>query len=279
MILPILAVLGAMASFQSGAAVAKSLFPVLGPDGASGLRLLLAAIMLIALRRPWRRWPRRAPWLLLLGLGAAMAGTILAFYRALDHLPQGVTVALQFLGPLGIAIAQSRRPSDWAWVALAALGVWCLVGIGGFGGRIDLVSVALALLAAAGWATYILLGRAASVVLGGSTAVLSISIAALLTLPLCRGAIGPILASPGLIASALLMGAFASAIPSTLEFFAMPKMPARTFSIWMSLEPAVAALSGLLFLSERLSVLQMVGIAAVILAAAGATWTSTRHTP
>lgn len=127
-LLPVTAVIGATAAFQVGAAIAKGLFPAIGPQGAAALRITLGALMLVVVLRPWRGWPARAPLLPMLGLGLSTGGAILFFYLALGRLPQGVAIALQFLGPLAVAIAGSHRPRDLVWAALAAAGVWALLG-------------------------------------------------------------------------------------------------------------------------------------------------------
>ena len=197
--LPLLATLSAMACFQIGAACAKSLFPAIGPQGAAALRLALGALMLLVIVRPWRAWPRRAPLLALFSLGAATAGAVLMFYLAQSRLPLGIAIALQFLGPLAVAIVSTRRPTDLIWAALAAAGVWWLVGSGARASAIDLVGVAFALCAAIAWAAYILCGRIASAAFGGSTGALAASIAAVLVLPFGVAQAGTALFSPALL--------------------------------------------------------------------------------
>src|SRR5262249_1569744 len=155
---------------QGGASVAKGLFAQIGPEGAAALRLLLGAAMLLALMRPWRNWPRDAPLAPLIGLGVSTGFTIVMFYLALSPGPQGGAIAPQFLGPLVVAIAISKRASDFLWAGLAALGVWLLVGAGRVGLAIDPIGALFALGAATGWGAYILLGRAASAAFGGATA-------------------------------------------------------------------------------------------------------------
>jgi inner membrane transporter RhtA len=273
-LLPILAIIAAMAAFQVGAAFAKNLFPAIGPEGAAALRLVFGAVMLLALVRPWRTWPARAPVLPLIGLGVAMAGAIQMFYLAIDHLPLGIAIAIQFLGPLAIAIAGSRRAVDVLWAILAAGGVWCLVAVNSVGEPIDLVGVAWSLGAAVCWAGYILLGRTVTTAFGNATAAISVSIAAIVILPLGVWRAGAALLSPDLIPLALLVALFSAAIPFSLEFFAMPRMPARTFAVFMSLEPTFGVMFGFLILHERLTVFQTAGVAMVVIAAAGAAWSS-----
>ena len=276
-LLPVAAVVGAMAAFQVSAAFAKSLFPALGPQGAAALRLSLGALMLLAIARPWRAWPRDAPWLALIGLGAAIGGAVLLFYAALTRLPLGVVIALQFLGPLGVALFASRRPKDLVWAGLAAAGVWGVVGPSASGARFDVVGIACALGAACGWAGYILCGRVASAAFGRSAGALAASIAAVLALPVGVYHAGWALLTPSLIPLALMVALFSTAIPFSLELYALPRMPARTFAVFTSLEPAFAALSGLLLLHERLAWTQVGGIAAVMAAAAGAAWSGAQE--
>lgn len=277
-LLPILAVVSAMAAFQIGAAFAKNLFPSIGPQGAAALRLLFGSIMLLALVRPWRNWPKNPPLLSLAGLGLAMAGAIQMFYLAIDHLPLGIAIAIQFLGPLAIAVFGSRRAIDLVWAALAAAGVWCLVAISSDGKPIDLAGVGWALGAAVSWASYILLGRRVTSVFGNSTAAIAVSIAAIVILPIGFAHAGMALFAPELIPLALAVALFSAAIPFSLEFFAMPRLPPRVFAVFMSLEPSFGVLFGFLILQERLTPFQIAGIAMVIAAAAGAAWSARPRT-
>lgn len=278
-IAPVLAVVAAMACFQVGAAFAKGLFPAVGPWGAATLRMLLGALILLALTRPWRNWPKPTPSLWpLLGLGLATAGTIGMFYQSIDRLPLGVAIAIQFLGPLSIALFGSRRPIDLIWAGLAATGVWLLVDIGGFTHPLDPIGLAWAIGAGAAWAAYILCGRVASQAFGRSTAAMSFGLAALLVLPAGVHQAGMNLISTDLIPLAMLVAILSTAIPGVLELYAMGHMPARTFAVFMSLEPAFGVLSGLVILGERLALAQVLGVIIVMVAAAGATWVSGRTT-
>jgi inner membrane transporter RhtA len=276
-LLPVAAVIAATAAFQVGAALAKGLFPALGPEGTAALRILLGALMLAVLIRPWRHWPADAPLLPMLGLGVTTAGAILFFYMALGRLPQGVAIALQFLGPLAVAIAGSHRPRDFLWAALAAAGVWALLGrdLTSGPGHLDLVGVGFALAAAASWAAYIVWGQAASRAFGRATPALATGIAALVIVPVGVAHAGlPALLDPRLLPLALVVAVISTAIPFTLEMYALPRLPARTFAVLTSLEPAFGALSGLILLHEALRPEQVLGVAAVIAAAAAAAWTS-----
>ena len=273
-LLPIAATVLAMAAFQSGASVAKGLFPAIGPQGAASLRLLFGATIVMAIARPWKAWPPRAAWAPILGLGVGMAAAILFFYMALSRLPQGVCIALQFLGPLAVAIGGSRRMRDLAWAVIAAGGVWLLLS-GRLGSVIDPIGVVFALCAAVGWGGYIVLGRRVSKLGAGSAAApLAMTIAAAIMLPVGLAHDGPALFAPANLPLALAVGVLACAIPFPLELFALSRLPARTFAVLMSLEPAFGALSGWTLLGERLTAVQVAGVAAVVTAAVGSTWTS-----
>jgi inner membrane transporter RhtA len=282
-LLPFAAVIGATCAFQVGASIAKSLFPLVGPQGAAALRLILGSAMLIAVLRPWRNWPGRQALPQMIGLGLATAGAILFFYLALGRLPQGVAIALQFLGPLGVAIAGSRRASDLIWTALAAAGVWGLVGhslASGDGRPLDLLGVGFALCAGASWAAYIVWGQAASRAFGRATPALAVGIATLVVVPVGVQHAGlAALLQPSLLPLALLVALISTAIPFSLEMYALPRMPARTFAVLTSLEPAFGALAGLLLLHERLAPAQLAGVCAVMAAAAGAAWSSKPRAP
>ncbi|WP_374469404.1 DMT family transporter [Phenylobacterium sp.] len=276
-LLPLAACVTATAAFQIGAAIAKGLFPAVGAPGAAALRLLLGSAMLLAWARPWRDWPEKPRLSLLLGLGAATAGAILFFYLAIARLPLGMAIALQFLGPLSVAVLGSRRPSDFAWAVLAGAGVWALVGSGAGGARLDPWGIAAALCAAGSWAGYILIGRHAAEAFGRSTSALSTAVAMLFVLPVGVAHAGAALLDVSLLPLALVVALVSVAIPFSLELFAMPRLPARTFAVLTSTEPMFGALFGFLVLHERLAPHQLAGVAAVMAAAAGAAWSSTRE--
>jgi inner membrane transporter RhtA len=273
-LLPVAAVVCAMAAFQVSAAFAKALFPLMGAQGAAALRLTLGGLMLLAFARPWRDWPKGGPWLALVGLGVSVAAAVFLFYSAISRLPLGVSIALQFLGPLGVALVGSRRPRDVVWAVLAAGGVWALVGRSAGAGHLDLLGVAYALGAAAGWAGYILFGKVAGTAYGRRTAPVATAIAAVVVLPIGLAQAGSAMFTPALLPLALAVALFSTVIPFSLELFAMARMPSRTFAVLTSLEPAFGALSGLVLLHERLALSQVAGIAAVIAAAAGAAWSA-----
>jgi inner membrane transporter RhtA len=273
--LPIAAGVVAMAAFQVSASFAKALFPVMGALGAASIRLLLGALMLLALTRPWRKLPDKPPWGAIVGLGVSVAGAVALFYGAISRLPQGVAIALQFLGPLAVALTGSRRIRDLVWAALAVAGVWALVGQGAIGsGRIDPLGVVFALGAAVGWAGYILFGRRTGAVSGRVGAAFATAIAAILVLPVGLTTAGSTMFTVSLLPLAATVALFSTVVPFSLELFAMARMPGKTFAILTSLEPAFGCLSGLILLHERLSAAQLLGVAAVFGAAAGATWSA-----
>lgn len=271
--LPLLATIFAMAAYQVGAAVAKGLFPAVGPQGAATLRLCMGAVVMLAVVRPWRSWPQRADWPTVVGLGLSMAGAIFCFFSALDRLPLGVAIAVQFLGPLSIAVFGSRRRSHLLWAALAGLGVWSLVGVRTESGALDPIGLIWSLGSAVSWAGYILFGRAASFS-GPAVGAIATTVAALVILPFGLHHAGTALLSPALLPIAVMVGVFSTALPFSLELYALARMPARTFAVLMSLEPAFAVLSGLVLLNEKLAGPQILGIALVMTAAAGAAWVS-----
>ena len=257
------------------AALAKGLFPALGATGTVGLRVGISAVILLAAFRPRLRGVTAAQWRLLLPYGVVLGVMNLVFYLSLARIPLGLAVTLEFIGPLGVAVFGSRRAVDIAWVVLAAGGI-ALIGPWAGGGA-DTLGVLLALGAGACWAAYILLGGGVSrTIPGGTPVALGMTIAAFVAVPpaVATGAFTRL--TPGLFAAAIGVALLSSAIPYTLEMIALKELPARTFGILMSLEPAVAALAGLVFLREVLSPRQWVAVALVIAASTGSALTSRR---
>ncbi|MBU8896224.1 EamA family transporter [Corallococcus sp. H22C18031201] len=277
---PVPAVLLAVISVQGGAAVAKELFPALGAAGTSGLRISLAALVLLAVFRPSIRTLTRAQWLAVIPYGVLLGGMNLSFYLALQRIPLGLCVTVEFLGPLAVAVFGSRRASDFLWVLLAAVGIGLLVPWTRGEGALDLVGVLLALVAAACWAAYIVTGgRVSRLFSGGQGVAIGMTFAALTVLPvaLAGGVVSRL--TPGLFAAGLAVAVLSSALPYSLEMTALRVLPSRTFGILMSLEPAVAAIAGLLFLRERLSVVQWLAVLCVSAASAGSALTAPRAPP
>lgn len=271
----ILAVLVAMVSIQSGASLAKQMFSAVGPEGATALRLLFAAAILLAVWRPRDRPPSGPAWRSIALYGLSLGGMNALFYLALARVPLGVAVALEFTGPLAVALAASRRGGDYLWALMAVMGLLLLLPLTSFSAPLDAWGVAFALAAGACWALYIVFGkRAGGEVHGGTASSLGMVVAAALTVPFGAAHAGPALLAPSLLASGAAIGLLSSALPYSLEMIALTRIPTQTFGILMSVEPAIAALSGLVFLGERLTAMQGLAIALVVAASVGSTASS-----
>ena len=266
-----------MLSVQLGAAIAKGLFHTIGPAGTVSLRVVLAAVVLLAVVRPRLRGHARAEYGMVLLFGLTMAGMNLCFYAALARIPLGITVTLEFLGPLGVAVAGSRRRLDLLWTACAAAGILLLSPFAG--AALDPLGIVLALCAACGWAAYILLaGRAGRAFPGAEGLALGMSVSAFALLPVGLVAGGSALLSPGLLVQGAGVALLASVLPFSLEFEALKRIPAHVFGVLMSLEPAIAALVGLILLGEAITLRTLAALALVSVATVGAT-RSNRHGP
>ncbi|RYG85621.1 EamA family transporter, partial [bacterium] len=265
-----------MVSIQAGAAIAKSLFPVLTPEGTTALRLAIATGVLLLVLRPWRdlRWLREPGAMRELLLYGATLGTMnLLFYIALRGIPLGVCVAIEFLGPLGVAVWNSRRASDFAWVVLAVAGLALLLPWTPSATPLPLGPVLAALGAGASWALYIVFGQRLGRVApghGASTVALGMIVATIVAAPVGVATAGAALLDSRWWPAAFAVAVLSSAIPYPLEMSALQRLPARTFGILMSLEPAVAALAGVIVLGEWLAATQWFAIASIIAASAGA---------
>ncbi|PZF90669.1 EamA family transporter [Micromonospora deserti] len=258
-----------MLSTQVGAAVAKQLFGSTSPGGTTTLRLGFAALILLALTRPGLRLGWRAAGLVG-AFGLALALMNLAFYAALHRVPLGVAVTIGFAGPLLVSLAGSRRLTDVAWAVLAGGGVLLIGGFGGAG--VDPVGLLLCAAIAAGWAGYVLLGKAVSERVPGTRGLaLGMAVAALAVLPLGVAGSGGALLDPWTLALGVAVALLSSVLPYSAELSALRRMPARVFAVLLSLEPAIGALVGLLLLGEVLAGWQAVGVACVVGAALGAT--------
>jgi inner membrane transporter RhtA len=261
---------------QGGAALAKGLFPALGATGTVGLRVGISAAILLVAFRPRMRGATAEQWRAVIPYGIVLGVMNVVFYLSLSRIPLGLAVTVEFIGPLGVAVFGSRRAVDVAWVVLAAAGIALIAPWTG-GGDVDPLGVLLALAAGACWAAYILLGGRISRMIPGGTAVATgMLIAAFVAVPVAMAAGGFARLTPGLFAAGIGVALLSSAIPYTLEMIALKALPARTFGILMSLEPAVAALAGLVFLHEVLSPRQWLAVVLVIAASAGSTLTSRR---
>lgn len=265
-------VLAAAGSLQVGAAFAVTLFDELGPGGAAFLRLALAAIVLWAIWRP--RIPSHPHDLrLAVAFGVALGLMNWSIYESIARIPLGVAVTIEFAGPLLVAVIGSRRPLDGLWVALAAAGILLLADPGG--GSIDGLGVLFALCAAACWMAYIYLSkRTGETFPGGSGLALAMAVGALVVLPAGVVQGEAALVQPDLLGAALVVALASSVLPYSLELEALRRLPAAVFGVLMSLEPAVAALAGLVVLDQALGAPELVAIAMVVVASAGATLSS-----
>jgi inner membrane transporter RhtA len=272
---PVPAVLAAILSVQVGAAIAKGLFPVLGASTTTGLRVALSALMLLAGFRPALARLTRADWGALLPFGICLGLMNEVFYLSLSRIPLGLAVTIEFVGPLGVAVAGSRRALDLLWVLLAGAGIALIAPWGGSG--VDATGVLFALIAGACWAAYIVLGARLSKRLpSGAVVSAGMVVATVTILPFAVADGGISRVTPYLAVAAAGVALLSSAIPYALELYALRTLPTRAFGILMSLEPAAAALCGLVFLHERLAAAQWLAVALVIAASVGATLTARR---
>ena len=262
-------VLAAACSVQGGAAVAKSLFPQLGPPGVVFLRLLFGSAALWAIARPQLRGRPRRDLRLVVALGVVLVSMNLSFYESLQRLPLGITVTVEFLGPLAVAVLGSRRALDLVWVVLAAGGVALLAN--GGGQAVHPLGIVLAAVAGFFWACYILLsvhvGRAFP---GASGLAPAMALGAVLAAPWGIVSAGHHLRDAQLVGAGVGVGLLSSALPWSLELEALRRLPSQVFSVVLSLEPAVAALAGFVFLHEHLHGRAWLAIALVVAASAGA---------
>lgn len=266
---PTLLVLAAVSSVQFGAALAKSLFDEVGPGGTVFLRVLFAALVLAAVWRPAVGARSRADWRLIVLFGVSLAAMNLSFYEALERIPLGIAVTFEFVGPLGVAIAGSRRALDLVWVLLAAAGIVLLSDFGS--ADLDGLGVALALVAGGFWAAYILLSaRVGRAFEGGGGLALAMVVAAAMLVPVGVADAGGELLVPGILAVGAAVAMLSSALPYTLEMEALRRMPVGVFGVLMSTNPAVAALAGFVVLGEDLATRELVAILLVVAASAGA---------
>jgi len=259
-------VLLAVTSLQVGAAFAVELFDELGPAGAAFGRLAFAAVILVAW---WRPKVRGTPIRTAVAFGLTLGAMNLCIYEAMDRIPLGVAVTFEFLGPLGVAVAGSRKPLDLLWVVFAAAGIVLLADYSG--GSLDALGVAFALAAGALWAGYIVLGqRTGALFPGGSGLAVAMVAGAVLVAPFGIADAGGELLRPELLGAVLAVALASSVLPYSLELEALRRLPQRVFGVLMSLEPAVAALAGFAVLGQGLAARDWLAIGLVVIASAGA---------
>lgn len=265
---PIWLVLGGILSVQAGAAIAKGLFDEIGPTTMVFLRLATSTLVLLALARPRLTARTRGDWLVALGFGVSLGLMNWAIYQSFARIPLGLAVTIEFAGPLLVAVSGSRRPRDLLWVFLAGIGV---AALGAQPGEVTLPGVLFALLAGAAWGSYILLsvqtGRRWA---GLDGLAVASAVAALLFTPYVVARGGGELLDLRILAIGAAVGMLSSVVPYSLELIALRRIAPATFGILMSLEPAAAALAGLVLLREFLTPLQWLAVACVVAASIGA---------
>ncbi|MEX6210525.1 threonine/homoserine exporter RhtA [Providencia huaxiensis] len=275
-LLPIGLLLLAMASIQSGASLAKTLFPVIGAPGVTGLRLLLATIILFIIFKPWRLKFRRSSLVPLLTYGLSLGTMNYLFYLSLERIPLGIAVALEFTEPLAVAMFSSRRPIDFLWIALVITGLLFLLPIGDNINSIDPLGAIYALGAGVCWGIYIIFGQRAGAGYGAATVAIGSFISAMIFFPIGLMQTGfEVMFDPSILPLALAVAILSTAFPYTLEMIALTRLPARTFGTLMSLEPCMGAFLGIVFLQEHLTMTQWLALLCIVCASIGSTSTAT----
>lgn len=271
--LPVVVILIAMLSIQSGASLAKSLFPLVGAPGVTALRIALGTAILVVIFKPWRLRFKKEQRLPLLFYGLSLGAMNYMFYLSIQTIPLGIAVALEFTGPLAVALFSSRRPVDFIWVILAVLGLWFLLPLGQSVSEIDLTGAALALGAGACWAIYILTGQRAGEEHGPATVAIGSLIAAIIFVPVGMAQATESIWQWSVMPIGLAVAILSTALPYSLEMIALTRLPTRIFGTLMSMEPALAALSGMVFLGETLTFAQTLALCSIIAASMGSTLT------
>jgi inner membrane transporter RhtA len=266
--LPLLFLLASLLSQYIGAASAKSLFPLVGAEGVTALRVGLSAVLLTAIWRPWRSRPSRQDLRNLLVYGVTLGAMNLSIYRAMELIPIGIAIAIEVTGPLAVALLGSRRLKDFLWIACAAAGLIMLLPVEG-AGALDPLGVAYAAAAALCWALYIVFGKRASSLPGGQAVAWGMLVASTFTVPLGIVHAGGALLAPGVLLVGLAVAVLSSAAPYSLEMLALRCLPSTVFGLVVSASPAVASLIGFVMLGERLSWVQWAAIACIVCASAG----------
>lgn len=278
--LPLLAVFGSVVALGVGTSFAKQLFPLVGSLGTTALRVGFSALLLLLIWRPWRKPLSRAEVMSLIRYGVALGCMNLMFYQSLKTIPFGVAVAIEFSGPLTLAVLTSRQRIDFLWIALAIAGLALLLPFGNIsidGNDVSALNpegVFCALVAAVFWAAYILFGKKVGHLHAGHSVSLGLSVAAITVVPFGIWHAGSALWQPQILLAGLVVGAISSAIPISLEMVALKRLTPGAFGVMTSMEPAVAALLGLLVLNEQLTAPQWLAIGLVMCAAAGSAATS-----
>ena len=264
----------------AGTSLAKGLFPFVGAEGTTTYRLVFSTLLLMAFWRPWRRAWTWADAPILVLFGATLGLMNLLFYNAIKTVPFGLAIAVEFTGPLAVALWSSKKPLDFVWIVLAVAGMGLILPLGNTMGAglqtaaIDPVGIAYALGAGACWAVYIVVGQRVADRIGAFATPMGMLVAALLVTPVGISVAGSSLLNPEWMLAGLGIALLSSAIPYSLEMYSLKHLPKQTFSILLSLEPAVGALAGWLVLSEQLSTQQLGAIGLIMAASMGSAMTA-----
>ena len=267
--LPVAALMGSLVSLCVGTSFAKSLFPLVGAEGTTTLRLVFSTGLLMLFLRPWRRTWVKADLLPLALYGVPMGVMNLLFYCALQTIPFGLAVAIEFTGPLAVALWLSRKPLDFVWVILAILGLGLILPWPGSTDALDPAGMGFALGAGCCWALYIVFGQRVAARYGAMATPMGMLIAAVVVAPVGLTVAGGALFDSHLLLIALVVALVSSAVPYSLEMYALQHLPKHTFSVLLSLEPAVGAMAGWLVLSEQLSAQQLLAMGLIMAASIG----------
>ena len=269
-LIPYLALFAGMLTLAGGTSFAKTLFPLIGAEGTSAYRVGISAVLLVAVFRPWRFRLTRADLGAVALYGVVLGAMNLSFYMSLRTIPLGLAIAIEFMGPLTLALIHSRRPVHFVCIGFAVLGLGLLLPLKSGAGSLDPAGMGLAAFAGLCWALYIVFGKRLSHLHAGQSVALGMSVAAMAVVPFGVAHAGAALLNPAIIAAGVAVAVFSSALPYSLEMVALRAIPKRTFGVVLSAEPAVGALAGLVILHERLTGQQWLAIAAIVAASVGA---------
>ena len=269
-LIPYLALFAGMLILAGGTSFAKTLFPLIGAEGTSAYRVGISAVLLVAVFRPWRFRLTRADLGAVALYGVVLGAMNLSFYMSLRTIPLGLAIAIEFAGPLTLALIHSRRPVHFVCIGFAVLGLGLLLPLKSGAGSLDPAGMGLAAFAGLCWALYIVFGKRLSHLHAGQSVALGMSVAAMAVVPFGVAHAGAALLNPAIIAAGVAVAVFSSALPYSLEMVALRAIPKRTFGVVLSAEPAVGALAGLVVLHERLTGQQWLAIAAIVAASVGA---------
>ncbi|MDZ4054551.1 MAG: DMT family transporter, partial [Phenylobacterium sp.] len=247
-LIPYLALFAGMVTLAGGTSFAKTLFPLIGAQGTSAYRVGISAVLLVAVFRPWRFRLSRADLGAIALYGVVLGAMNLSFYMSLRTIPLGLAIAIEFMGPLSLALIHSRKPIHFVCVGFAVLGLGLLLPLKAGTGALDPVGMALAAFAGLCWALYIVFGKRLSHIHAGQSVALGMSVAAMVVVPFGVAHAGAALLNPAIILAGVAVAIFSSALPYSLEMVALRGIPKRTFGVVLSAEPAVGALAGLIVL-------------------------------